>query len=162
MSKCTPRPHFGAARISSPLLGSATTVSLSHFSSCPSRAGNSGLTSYKRTVTELKIEVSLDWFQGPYRPLRTDSVVPAQPGRARLATWSCGPAPREPLPPEEGQASLGPASPRVRAPVPGPLPPAVLREGGGGSGISGPVNWAGLDSFWPWFGGCGGATGRHF
>lgn len=41
---------------------SATTVSLNHFSSHPSEAGNSGLTSHKRTVTELKIDVSLDWL----------------------------------------------------------------------------------------------------
>lgn len=51
-------PDFSPVPLMSPHLrwSLASTVSLDHFSSCPNRAGNSGLTSCKRTVTKLKIE----------------------------------------------------------------------------------------------------------
>lgn len=68
----------------------ATTVSLNHFSSCPSRAGNSGLTSHERTVTELKIEVSLDWSRGLCGALMAGPAGSAHPGRAGL--WAAGAA----------------------------------------------------------------------
>lgn len=65
----------------------------------PSRAGNSGLTSRKRTVTELKIEVSLRAAQAPGE--RPSSVCPPRQSR----TLGIGAADLPP-PREASQASL--------------------------------------------------------
>lgn len=61
------------------------TVGFSHYGvlkalqQLPSRAGNSGLTSRKRTVTELKIEVSLEGCAGPWGKARQCLPIQAEP-----------------------------------------------------------------------------------
>lgn len=108
MSKCLSRPLSSV--LTSPHLCwfSATTVSLNHFSSHPSGAGNSGLTSHKRTVTELKIDVSLDWFRGLRSPLMAGLACPPHP-RPRPAptprqSWTLGSGSHRP-PPEGSRVS---------------------------------------------------------
>lgn len=56
----------------------------------PSRAGNSGLTSHKRTVTELKIEVSLEGCAGPWGKARQCLPIQAEPDSGH---WGCRPLP---------------------------------------------------------------------
>lgn len=96
---------------------SATTLSLNHFSSHPSEAGNSGLTSHKRTVTELKIDVSPDWFRGLRRPLMAGLVCPPHtPRQSRtLGSGSRRPPPEgSRVPTRRARLSLAPGALRVR------------------------------------------------
>lgn len=71
-------------------------VGFSHYSvlkslqQLPSRAGNSGLTSRKRTVTELKIEVSLEGYAGPWG--KTWQCLPTQ-AEPDSGHWGCRPLP---------------------------------------------------------------------
>lgn len=118
-------PDFSPVPLMSPHLrwSLASTVSLDHFSSCPNRAGNSGLTSCKRTVTKLKIETCP--LTGP-RAAQAPSAgqaVSAQPGRAGF--WAAGAAepPRGSCFPHQARpAFLDPEAPRVLS-LPPPPPP---------------------------------------
>lgn len=151
----------------------ATTVSLDHFSSCPSRVGNSGLTSCKRTVTKLKIEPCplLD------RGLRQSPVKPGGVYTARLS-WTPGIC----FPHQARPAFLDPEAPRALSLLPPPPPGqrlltqtswgrargwALGRQGSGGGrhgGLSGPlrVGLAGSGLGVCVVVGGWGAPGRHF